>query len=54
MFPVDKEVQSAILKSPTEIDLYTMLRKKGTLTMKEDALLKALRGEIPMTEVYKF
>ncbi len=54
MFPVDKEVESVILKSPTELDIYNLLRKKGTLTMREDAIMKALRGDIPMTEIYKF
>lgn len=54
MFPVDKEVESVILNSPTELDIYKALRKKGMLTMKEDALLKAVKGDIPITEVYKF
>lgn len=54
MFEVDKEVEAAILSSPTELALYKMLRNKGMLTMKEDALLKALKGQIPITEVYKF
>ncbi len=54
MFPVDKEVESVILKSPTELDIYNLLRKKGTLTMREDAIMKALNGDIPMTEIYKF
>lgn len=54
MFAVDKEIESAILKSPTELDIFALVRKKGMRTMKEDALLKAVRGDIPMTEVYKF
>lgn len=54
MFPVDKDVESVILKSPTELDLHALLRKKGMLTMKEDAIIKSLNGEIPLTEVYKF
>jgi type IV pilus assembly protein PilB len=54
MFPVDKEMESVILKSPTELDIYNATRKKGVLTMREDALLKALRGDIPLTEIYKF
>lgn len=54
MFPVDKDVQSIILKSPTELDIYKHLRSKGTLTMREDAIMKALKGDIPMTEIYKF
>lgn len=54
MFPVDKEVQSMILNSPTELDLSKLLRQKGMLTMKEDAIIKSLKGDIPLTEVYKF
>ncbi len=54
MFPVDKDVESVILQSPTELDLHALLRKKGMLTMKEDAIVKSLNGEIPLTEVYKF
>jgi type IV pilus assembly protein PilB len=54
MFPVDKEIESVILKSPTELDIYNATRKKGVLTMREDALLKALKGDIPITEMYKF
>lgn len=54
MYEVTDDVERTILENPTEQDLYTLLRAKGMLTMKEDALLKALRGEIPMKEVYKF
>lgn len=54
MFSVDKEIESVILKSPTELDIYNTLRKKGTLTMREDAIMKALNGNIPLTEIYKF
>lgn len=54
MFEVDKEIESVILKSPTELDLYNATRAKGMLSMKEDALVKAINGGIPITEVYKF
>jgi type IV pilus assembly protein PilB len=54
MFEVDKQLESIILKSPTELDLYNMIRSKGVLTMKEDALMKAIKGDIPLTELYKF
>lgn len=54
MFAVDKEIESIILGNATELDLSKMLRKKGMLTMREDALIKALNGKIPLTEVYKF
>ncbi len=54
MFEVDKDIESVILKSPTELDLHNAIRAKGMLTMKEDALIKAVNGGIPITEVYKF
>jgi type II secretory ATPase GspE/PulE/Tfp pilus assembly ATPase PilB-like protein len=54
MFEVDKDIESVILKSPTELDLYNATRAKGMLSMKEDALVKAINGGIPLTEVYKF
>lgn len=54
MFEVDKDIQEVILKSPTEIELYKATRAKGMLTLKEDALIKALNGDITMQEVYGF
>lgn len=54
MFEITKEIERLILETPTEQDLYKVLREKGMITMKEDALLKSLRGEIPFQEVYKF
>jgi type IV pilus assembly protein PilB len=52
MFPVDRQIQEVILKTPTEPELYKITRAKGMVTMREDALLKALMGEIEMQEVY--
>lgn len=54
MFEISKEIERLILDTPTEQDLYKVLRAKGMITMKEDALLKSFRGEIPLREVYKF
>ncbi|MFZ4500449.1 MAG: GspE/PulE family protein [Minisyncoccia bacterium] len=54
MFPIDRDIQQVILKSPTEPDLYKITRAQGMLTLKEDALLKALQGEIMIQEVYGF
>ncbi len=54
MFEVTKDIERMILETPTEQDLYKALRVKGMITMKEDALLKSLKGEIPLKEVYKF
>ncbi len=52
MFTVDKDVQQVILKSPTEPELYKVTRAKGMLTMREDAMVKALKGEVSMQEVF--
>jgi type IV pilus assembly protein PilB len=54
MFKIDKEMQAVILKDPTNASIYKEARSKGMLTMREDAMLKALDGIIPFTEVYNF
>jgi type IV pilus assembly protein PilB len=54
LFAVDRDIQEVILKNPVEGELYKAARAKGMLTMREDALLKALNGEILMQEVYSF
>lgn len=52
MFKVDREMQRLILKSPSEEDVYNLMRGKGMLTMREDCFVKSLDGKIPMSEVY--
>lgn len=54
MFKVDKEMQSIILKNPQETAIYNLARSKGMLTIREDAILKTIKGEIPLQEVYNF
>ena len=54
MFKVDKEMQEVILKNPIESLIYEKARNKGMLTMREDAMLKAINGIIPFKEVYNF
>ncbi|MEI7765723.1 MAG: GspE/PulE family protein, partial [bacterium] len=54
MFKIDKKIQEIILKNPTEAVIYEEARKNGMLTMKEDAMLKAINGIIPYREVYNF
>ncbi len=51
MLPIDREMQAVILKSPNEQDIYKAARAKGMLTMREDALLKAYAGTIPIEEI---
>ncbi len=52
MFKVDHDMQSVILKTPTENEIYKLARSKGMITMREDAILKSLKGYIPFQEVY--
>ena len=51
MFVSDKEIEKIILATPTENALYDYARKKGFLTMKDDAILKCMAGKIPWDEV---
>jgi type IV pilus assembly protein PilB len=53
MFEMDKEIEKAILKSPTETDIMKILRNKGMLTLREDAMIKAFQKVIPFEEVIK-
>jgi type IV pilus assembly protein PilB len=54
MFRVDKELQDVILKNPIYPEIYKVVRNKGMLMMREDAMLKAIDGVIPFTDVYNF
>lgn len=54
MFQIDRDIQELILKNPVEPELYRLCRSKGMLTLREDALLKALNGDILIQEVYSF
>ena len=51
---VDAEVQGVILKNPVFPEIYKVARRKGMLMMREDAMIKAIDGIIPYTEVYNF
>ncbi len=48
---MDKELENIILTKPNEIEIEKYARSKGMLTLKEDAFLKAFKGEIPYSEV---
>ncbi len=52
MFAVDKEMETTILKRPTQQDIYALARRKGMLTMREDAIIKSMEGTVPFIEVY--
>lgn len=53
-FMVDKEMQNVILKNPQEQEIYKIARAKGMITIKEDAIVKSIKGDIPLQEVYNF
>jgi type IV pilus assembly protein PilB len=53
VFKMDKEIESVILKSPTELEISRLLRQKGMLSIKEDAMIKAFERRIPFEEVNK-
>ncbi|HEY4508049.1 MAG TPA: hypothetical protein VJJ55_00130, partial [Candidatus Paceibacterota bacterium] len=50
---MNHDLEQAILKNPVEAEIVRVARKQGMLTMKEDAMLKAFRHEIPWEEVNK-
>ena len=52
-FKMDKDIESMILKNATELEISKLLRQKGLLTMKEDAMIKAFQKLIPFEEVNK-
>lgn len=46
-----KTVEAVVLKEPVEERIYEAARALGMFTMREDAVLKALRGEVPFEEM---
>jgi type IV pilus assembly protein PilB len=50
MLEVDKEIEKAILAKADEPELTKLARKKGMITLKEDAMLKSMNGIVPFRE----
>jgi len=48
---MDKKLEQVVLKEPVEEKIYAAARAGGMLTMREDAIVKALQGEIPFEEI---
>ena len=48
---MDKKIEQVVLKAPVEENIYAAARLSGMLTMREDAIVKALAGQIPFEEV---
>lgn len=54
MIEVDRGIEKIILENPTELAITKAARERGMLTMKEDALLKVFKGEVPFREANQF
>lgn len=52
MFKIDKEMQGVILNNPIESEIYRVARANGMITMREDAIIKSIKGDIPFQEIY--
>lgn len=48
---INDEIEQLILKSASEEELYRAVRKSGFISMRGDAMIKALKHEIPFEEV---
>jgi type IV pilus assembly protein PilB len=53
MYPMSRDLEEVILKNPVESAIYDVVRKNGMLTLREDAIIKALKKVIPFEEVNK-
>lgn len=49
--PTTKELERVILNKPVEDEIFAVARTQGMFTMREDAIIKMLRGAIPFEEV---
>lgn len=48
---MNKELERVVLTNPTEPAVWEVARRQGMLTMREDALIKSMRKEVPFEEV---
>jgi type IV pilus assembly protein PilB len=51
MFKMNSEIEQVILHNPVESEVYRIARKNGLITMKEDAIIKAMQKIIPFEEI---
>jgi type IV pilus assembly protein PilB len=51
MVAIDRDFEDAILNSANENKLYDLARKKGFISMRERAIVKALEREVPLEEI---
>jgi type II secretory ATPase GspE/PulE/Tfp pilus assembly ATPase PilB-like protein len=48
---MDNEIEKLILNNPIESEVYKAVRRKVLITMKEDAIIKAMNKVIPFEEI---
>jgi type II secretory ATPase GspE/PulE/Tfp pilus assembly ATPase PilB-like protein len=48
---VDDDIQKLILERKGEDEIYKVARSKGMITMKEDAMIKSMKGKVPFVEI---
>jgi type IV pilus assembly protein PilB len=48
---MNRDLEEAILKGTNEAEIWKLARNKGMLTLREDAIIKAFKGDIPFEEV---
>ena len=53
MFTMDKDIEQAILRNATEVEIQKIVRQKGMLSIKESAIVKAFEKKIPYEEINK-
>lgn len=51
VFEMDKDIESALLKGANELEITKIVRNKGMITMREDAIIKSMNGIVPFEEV---
>ncbi len=51
---MNKDIEKIVLTEPIEEKIYTAARASGMLTMREDAILHALAGDIPFEDINDF
>ncbi|MEI6479058.1 MAG: GspE/PulE family protein [bacterium] len=51
VFKMNRELENIILTNPVETEIWKAVRKQGMMTMKENAIVKALNHDIPFEEV---
>ena len=51
MFEMDRDIEAAILRTPTESDIQKIVCSKGMITLKDDAIIKSMHQVVPFEEV---